>query len=609
MEFSEVQRRAITHRDGPMMVLAGPGSGKTTVITRRVEYLVRECSVNPGDILVITFTRAAASEMRERCEKLGGNAARVSFGTFHAVFFHILKLAYRFTADSIIREDRQRQLLREMAERHHLDPEDMGELVSALLSEISTVKSEQMNLAHFYSATCADEVFREIYREYDEAMRREGLIDFDDMMVMCLELFRERKDILAAWQRRYRYILIDEFQDINRLQYEIIRMMALPENNLFIVGDDDQSIYRFRGAKPEIMLGFERDYPGAERILLDRNYRCTEEIVRASLQLIGHNSKRFAKDITSTGRHGKPVSTRVFADTAEETAAIAKEIREYIASGISPEEIAVLYRTNSDPRLLMQRLMEYNLPFRAKDQVPNLFDHWIARDILTYIRMAQGSRSREDFFRIMNRPTRYFSRQCVPEREVSFADLQRFYRDRDWMIEKIDNLEHDLRALSRMSPIAAVKYIREIIGYDRYLEAFAEEHRMKAEELTEIADELQEHASAHKTVESWQAAIEAHGEELKKQAARGKTGDPAVTLATMHGAKGLEFEVVYLLDCMEGNTPYRKAALPDDIEEERRLFYVAMTRAKTRLHVCAARERYKKPAELSRFVYEYLGKQ
>ena len=218
MEFSEVQRRAITHRDGPMMVLAGPGSGKTTVITRRVEYLVRECSVNPGDILVITFTRAAASEMRERCEKLGGNAARVSFGTFHAVFFHILKLAYRFTADSIIREDRQRQLLREMAERHHLDPEDMGELVSALLSEISTVKSEQMNLAHFYSATCADEVFREIYREYDEAMRREGLIDFDDMMVMCLELFRERKDILAAWQRRYRYILIDEFQDINRLQ-------------------------------------------------------------------------------------------------------------------------------------------------------------------------------------------------------------------------------------------------------------------------------------------------------------------------------------------------------------------------------------------------------
>ena len=229
MEFSEVQRRAITHRDGPMMVLAGPGSGKTTVITRRVEYLVRECSVNPGDILVITFTRAAASEMRERCEKLGGNAARVSFGTFHAVFFHILKLAYRFTADSIIREDRQRQLLREMAERHHLDPEDMGELVSALLGEISTVKSEQMNLAHFYSATCADEVFREIYREYDEAMRREGLIDFDDMMVMCLELFRERKDILAAWQRRYRYILIDEFQDINRLQYEIIRMMALPE--------------------------------------------------------------------------------------------------------------------------------------------------------------------------------------------------------------------------------------------------------------------------------------------------------------------------------------------------------------------------------------------
>ena len=609
MEFSEVQKRAVEHRDGPMMVLAGPGSGKTTVITRRVQYLTGECGISPEDILVITFTRAAAKEMKERYEKLAGGPARVSFGTFHAVFFHILKRAYRFTPESIIREDRQRQLLRELAEKHRLETEDIGELVGSLLQEISTVKSEQMDIRHYYSASCADEVFREIFRDYDGEMRRQGLIDFDDMMVMCLELFRERKDILAAWQRRFRYILVDEFQDINRLQYEIVRMLALPENNLFIVGDDDQSIYRFRGARPEIMLGFGKDYPDAGQLLLDKNYRCSEEIVQASLRLIGHNRKRFPKEIRSTGRNGKPVSTRVFADAAEETDTIAREIRDYIASGTAPEEIAVLYRTNSDPRLLMQRMMEYNLPFRTRDQVPNLFEHWIARDILTYIRMAQGSRSREDFFRIMNRPKRYFSRQSVPGREVSFAELRAFYRDRDWMIEKTDNLEHDLRALGRMSPIAAVKYIRRIIGYDGFLEAFAEEHRMKPEELYVIADELQESASAHRNMEDWQSYITEYSEELRRQAVQGKTQDAAVTLATMHSAKGLEFSVVYILDASEGIMPHHKAVLPDDIEEERRLFYVAMTRAKTRLHVCAARERYKKPAELSRFVYEYLGRE
>ena len=598
------------HREGPMMVLAGPGSGKTTVITRRVRFLTEKCGVKEGDILVITFTRAAAAEMKERYEKLSGGPSRVSFGTFHAVFFRILKLAYRFTADSIIREEKQRELLRGLADRHHLEAEDVGELVSLLLSEISTVKSEQMNLEHYYAASCADEVFRDICREYDEELRRQGLIDFDDMMVMVLELFRERKDILAAWQRRYRYILVDEFQDINRLQYEIIRMMALPENNLFIVGDDDQSIYRFRGAKPDIMLGFGKDYPDAGRILLDMNYRCSEEIVRASLTLIGHNKKRFPKEIRSTGRRGKQVSTRVFADTAEETGVIAREIREYIASGTAPEEIAVLYRTNSDPRLLMQRMMEYNIPFRTRDQVPNLYEHWIARDILTYIRMAQGSRRREDFLRIMNRPLRYISRDSLRgDRDVSFDELRAFYRDKDWMIEKIDNLEHDLRGLSRMSPIAAVKYIRRIIGYDGYLESFAKERRMKPEELTEIADELQEYASAHKTFGEWEAHIAAYSEELRRRTAKDRSGEPAVMLATMHSAKGLEFDVVYILDAMEGVTPHHKALLPDDIEEERRLFYVAMTRARNRLHVCAARERYRKPAEVSRFVYEYLGRE
>lgn len=608
MAFSKAQTQAIMHKDGPMMVLAGPGSGKTTVITHRVQYLTKEYGIDPGDILVITFTRAAAEEMRERYEALTGGGSRVTFGTFHSIFFRILKLAYRYTADNIVREEQQMQFVRELAQAGGLEPEDENEFAASILSEISSVKGERIALEHYYSKNCPDAVFRQFYAGYEEKMRRAGLIDFDDMMVLCLELFTERKDILSAWQRRYRYILIDEFQDINRLQYEIVRMLAKPEDNLFIVGDDDQSIYRFRGAKPEIMLGFERDYPGAGRILLDVNYRSTEEIVAPALRLIGENQKRFSKAIHTTGRHGKNVITKLWQDPGEENLAIAREIQLYLQSGVRPGDIAVLYRTNAGPRFLMEKLMEYNLPFRTRDTVPNLYEHWISRNILTYIRIAMGSRAREDILQVINRPKRYISRDAMPDETVSFEKMKAFYAEKDWIAERIESLEGDLRAIARMSPLAAVNYIRQGMGYDEYLIEYAAFRRMRPEELLETADELKESAAGFKTFDEWFAHIEAYKEELLRQAAQRRTETDAITLATMHSAKGLEFPIVYILDANEGITPHSRAMLDEDMEEERRLFYVAMTRAKTRLHVYAVRERYHKKAEVSRFVWEYLGR-
>ena len=608
MAFSKAQTQAIMHKDGPMMVLAGPGSGKTTVITHRVQYLTKEYGIDPGDILVITFTRAAAEEMRERYEALTGGGSRVTFGTFHSIFFRILKLAYRYTADNIVREDQQMQFVRELAQAGGLEPEDENEFAASILSEISSVKGERIALEHYYSKNCPDAVFRQLYAGYEEKMRRAGLIDFDDMMVLCLELFTERKDILSAWQRRYRYILIDEFQDINRLQYEIVRMLAKPEDNLFIVGDDDQSIYRFRGAKPEIMLGFERDYPGAGRILLDVNYRSTEEIVAPALRLIGENQKRFSKAIHTTGRHGKNVITKLWQDPGEENLAIAREIQLYLQSGVRPGDIAVLYRTNAGPRFLMEKLMEYNLPFRTRDTVPNLYEHWISRNILTYIRIAMGSRAREDILQVINRPKRYISRDAMPDETVSFEKMKAFYAEKDWIAERIESLEGDLRAIARMSPLAAVNYIRQGMGYDEYLIEYAAFRRMRPEELLETADELKESAAGFKTFDEWFAHIDAYKEELLRQAVQRRTETDAITLATMHSAKGLEFPIVYILDANEGITPHSRAMLDEDMEEERRLFYVAMTRAKTRLHVYAVRERYHKKAEVSRFVWEYLGR-
>lgn len=608
MAFSKAQTQAIMHKDGPMMVLAGPGSGKTTVITHRVQYLTKEYGIDPGDILVITFTRAAAEEMRERYEALTGGGSRVTFGTFHSIFFRILKLAYRYTADNIVREEQQMQFVRELAQAGGLEPEDENEFAASILSEISSVKGERIALEHYYSKNCPDAVFRQLYAGYEEKMRRAGLIDFDDMMVLCLELFTERKDILSAWQRRYRYILIDEFQDINRLQYEIVRMLAKPEDNLFIVGDDDQSIYRFRGAKPEIMLGFERDYPGAGRILLDVNYRSTEEIVAPALRLIGENQKRFSKAIHTTGRHGKNVITKLWQDPGEENLAIAREIQLYLQSGVRPGDIAVLYRTNAGPRFLMEKLMEYNLPFRTRDTVPNLYEHWISRNILTYIRIAMGSRAREDILQVINRPKRYISRDAMPDETVSFERMKAFYAEKDWIAERIESLEGDLRAIARMSPLAAVNYIRQGMGYDEYLIEYAAFRRMRPEELLETADELKESAAGFKIFDEWFAHIDAYKEELLRQAAQRRTETDAITLATMHSAKGLEFPIVYILDANEGITPHSRAMLDEDMEEERRLFYVAMTRAKTRLHVYAVRERYHKKAEVSRFVWEYLGR-
>ncbi|MDY5483240.1 MAG: ATP-dependent helicase [Clostridium sp.] len=607
MGFSEAQKTAICHREGPMMVLAGPGSGKTTVITHRVRFLTEHCGIRPSDILVITFTRAAAAEMKERYESLAGHSSGVAFGTFHSVFFRILKLAYRYTADNIVREEQQQTFLRELLEKEEMEPEDENEFIASVLTEISSVKGERIDLSCYYSRNCPDEIFRRLYTGYENRMRAEGLIDFDDMMVMCLELFLQRKDILSAWQRRYRYILIDEFQDINRIQYEIVRMLAEPERNIFIVGDDDQSIYRFRGARPEIMLGFEKDYPEAKRVLLDVNYRCTAELSAASLRLIEWNKKRFPKAIRTAGARGKGVITRKFPEPAQENRTIAEELLAYAGAGIPYGEMAVLYRTNSCPRFLMEKLMEYNIPFCTRDTVPNLYDHWIASDILTYIRLAMGSRSRSDFLHIMNRPNRYISRDSLPEETVSFERWRAYYQEKDWIADRIENLEYDLKAVSRMSPLAAVNYIRQGMGYDKYLEEYARFRRMKPEELLETADQLRESAASYRTFEDWFSHIREYGEELKRQIALRRSEADAVTLATMHSSKGLEFSVVYILDANEGITPHSRAVLPEDVEEERRLFYVAMTRAKRRLHVYYVTERYHKPAECSRFVKEYLG--
>ena len=645
-EFHPSQKEAIEHKDGPMMVLAGPGSGKTTVITHRVKHLVEECGVDPSSILVITFTRAAAREMQERFEKLmeediedaaaaagsvqktgetlqAGNdvvraqrrqqmsraASRVSFGTFHSIFFTILKYAYRYQASNIVREEQRTRFVREMVEKLKLEIEDEHEFISSVLGEISFVKSEMVDLSHYYSQNCSEEMFKEIYAGYEERMRRANLLDFDDMLVMCHELFTKRPDILAAWQKKFRYILVDEFQDINKVQYEIVRMLAKPEDNLFIVGDDDQSVYRFRGSKPEIMLGFPKDYPEAKTVLLGVNYRSTVEIVETASRLIRHNQKRYDKKLEAARGHGRPVITCVSADAQAETLRIVDEIKGYVQAGYRLEDIAILYRTNLNPRLMIEKLMEFNIPFTMKDSLPNLYDHWISKNVLAYIKAARGDLSRGNILQIINRPNRYISRDALEDAAVVWDRVESFYQDKRWMVERIEQLRYDLMMLKPMPPAAAVNYIRKAVGYDDYIKEYALYRRLKPEELMETLDQLQESAVNYKTMEAWFDHMEDYRKRLQEQAQAQRAAHEGVSLMTMHGSKGLEFSVVYILDANEGITPHRKAVLDADLEEERRMFYVAMTRAKDRLHVCWAKERYGKKQEVSRFVEEYLSSQ
>ena len=604
MGFNEAQTKAICHKNGPAMVLAGPGSGKTLVITRRVEYLIKKYGVRPEQILVITFTKAAAKEMRERFAKITkDDRFPVTFGTFHGIYYGILKWAYRMNASNIFSEEEKMMLLREVIAGMELEIEDEKEFLQGIASEIGQIKNNRLSLEEYESSNCSDQMFRQIYEEYERRRKLLKKIDFDDMLVLCYELFQKRPDILQMWQKKFQYILIDEFQDINQVQYDVIRMLALPENNLFIVGDDDQSIYRFRGARPEIMLGFSKDYPNAKSIILDVNYRSTKAVVSAARRVIERNKNRYQKEIITVNEQGDNVHIQEVRHPVEESHYVREQIAKAVAAGTEPSQIAVLYRTNTEPRALVETFMEYHIPFQMKEHLPNLYEHFIGRDFQSYMRMALGGRDRGDFLMIMNRPNRYIGRDSVDRGEISFENLRKYYMEKDWMVDRIDQLEVDLKVIRRMTPYAAIQYIRKSVGYDLFLNEYAIKRKMKLEDLQELIREMEERAKEFKTIEEWFDHIEKYTEELRMQAVTRTENRNAVSLMTFHAAKGLEYDTVFIIGANEDVTPYKKAELPEEMEE-RRMFYVAMTRAKKHLTISYVREKNGKAMEQSRFLGE-----
>ncbi|MCI8265726.1 MAG: ATP-dependent helicase [Lachnospiraceae bacterium] len=617
---NKAQYRAITHGAGAMLVLAGPGSGKTFVVTQRIKYLIEQHHVKPEDILVITFTKAAAEEMQERFAKLSaGKCNPVCFGTFHSVFFQILRHTYRFTAQNIIRENDKYRLLSQII--RELPDEILGqaqldystETLQNLLSEISTVKNNGVTPQEVRSATVPQAVFERIFQMYKQEMNRNKLIDFDDMVLLCRNLLAERPDTLKLWQQRFQYILVDEFQDICPLQYEVVKMLAKPQDNLFIVGDDDQSIYGFRGSKPEIMLNFTKEYPKAEQVLLDVNYRSRQGIVDTAARLIAHNKMRFDKAVRAQNRQNDGVKIYSFQSKSKQAESIALLIKQYIAlPDTKYSDIAILYRTNNHTIYTADRLMREGIPFTMKEKPKNIYESPVAKDLIAYMRYALYEANQEDFLRIMNKPVRYIKRSTVPRGAFKMRELIDNNHATGYVVQNILEFYDELHFIKSLNPFSAVNFIRKGVGngtgYDAYLKKQAAEKGKDVSEEFEELEELMRLSREFETIELWLEHIENYDAilyEIAQQEKRlKKMNTDAVSMVTMHASKGLEWDVVILPDVNEGVIPHKKAVTDAELEEERRMFYVAMTRAKQHLFIFYIQEKEAGNLLPSRFLDE-----
>ena len=610
MSLNHAQTEAVAHNKGPCMVLAGPGSGKTLTIAKRIEYLIMKYKVRPEEILVITFTKYAAWEMKNRTRSIcGPSSYAVTFGTFHGIYYGILKWAYRLNQSNLLSDEEKYRILREILPGIDWDQEpeadEEKDYLQELAIEIGNVKNNCMDIEEYEPVKYTTEKFRKLYRTYEETKKKYRKIDFEDMLIQCRDLFMKRPDILKKWQEKFQYILVDEFQDVNQAQYDVVRMLAAPQDNLFVVGDDDQSVYGFRGAKPGIMMEFMKDYPKARQILLDVNYRSSGYIVKGALRVIGNNKIRFEKKIEAFRKPDETVHVQEVKDPVQEAEYVLERIREYREKGVSYTEMAVLYRTNVDARAMSELMTEYQIPFVMKEHLNNIYEHFIALDMISYLRLSQGEYDRKYFLQIANRPNRYLTRESMKTGNVSYESLRRYYRDKDWMVDRIDQLEWDMKMICDKTPYAAIQYIRKRMGYDEFLKEYAAYRKISSEDLFALLEEIWQNSKGYGTIKEWFEHIESYGKMLKEQ--NKKNGEKeGVNLMTMHAAKGLEFDTVFVIEANEGSCPYKKATADEEIEEERRLFYVAMTRAKRKLVISYVKEKNGKDLLPSRFVSELL---
>ncbi len=594
--LNDAQRKAVMHGEGPMLVLAGPGSGKTFVITNRISYLIEHYGVTPRNILVITFTQEAAMNMKNRFLASTGSAQPVNFGTFHAIFYQMLKSSGFRQADAILTDsDKKRYIIpilkdyiRELRENNYRSDQMEADAVQCLAAISFYKNTGDRNKA----ARMMDEPYQAgfdlLFERYEQKRYKSGRIDFDDMLYQCQKMLEEDCDILKRWQEQFTYLLIDEYQDINPRQNEMIRLLAAKHRNLFVVGDDDQSIYGFRGATPDLMKQFLSDYPDCKQVTLDTNYRSTPEIVDAAGRVIRENKNRFPKKLKSVlGKRfsDKPIIIKGFTDNALQYQYLADQLQSGTLQELNSS--AVLFRTNSRMQHFASVLIKAGIPYSMKEKGKCIYDHFIAKDIRNYILFACGDYRRSLFLTIMNKPYRHISREALSQEQVSFDQIRAYYRSylpKEELAKHLfllGELESGLRRMAEITPYLGIQYLRRRMGYDEHLSKKAGTDRGKLNEWLEMLDFFSSEAAKFNRYDKWLEYQEAFRKEMASKVSQ-KEGE-GVRLMTVHASKGLEFDQVWIPDVNEGVFPHGQMQSEETVEEERRLLYVAMTRAKKNL--------------------------
>lgn len=605
MELNINQQKAVTCDLKPTIVIAGPGSGKTQVIVNRINYMTEVLHCSASHILVVTFSKLAAEEMKERYHRSYGEAP-VTFGTLHSIFYRILRKANpsRYDLDKLLLEDKRKVLLTKLLKE--LDTDEGEEFLEGFIKHLSLMKNQLMPPKEYMPNGIAKNVFLNLLAHYEAYKERHQLFDFDDMLVECYYLLKNDCNLLQAVSRRYQYILVDEFQDINLVQFEIIRMIVAERNQIFVVGDDDQSIYQFRGAKPSYLLDFKNHFPGTQEIFLDVNYRCSNHILQHSLHLIEKNTIRYTKQLTTPNPDGDLPQFISCKDAKAEALHIIHEITKRRQQGIGLDDMAVIYRTNIQARPIVETLLAANIPFCLRDGMVSLYEQWITRDILSYLHLAQNPTQSELAGKIINKPKRYISKSNIEiaKSKGNHLIMQLLQLDTltEWQKNYLQELLFDLQVLNEKPLIEAIRYIRHHIGYDNYLNEYAAYRKMPVQNLFEVLEDIEDSAQNYQTLDEWENSLREMSIQIK--GANRKNSSDMLTLTTMHGAKGLEFDTVFIVDVVEGIVPYHKSEKQQEIEEERRLLYVGMTRAKNQLLIYLPQEKHGKPVLPSPFIKE-----
>ena len=612
-KLNENQLKAVNHLDGPCMVLAGPGSGKTRVITYRIANMVVNKNIKPTSILAISFTKASSIEMKNRALSLSNDFRmnKVTYGTFHSVFFRILRYFENYNIESILDEKTKRIGLKNILKGLNIENADDDETIGQVINEISYVKNELMDKRDFKSEVLTNDEFIKVYNFYEEYKQQMNKIDFDDMLIKTYELLKNNKAALDRVRSVYRYILVDEFQDINKVQFEALKLIANPSNNIFVVGDEDQSIYGFRGSRPDFLLEFEEYFSNTKKVLLDINYRSKGEIINIANRLIEKNTNRYEKVIKCGQGNGAKVNYISPEDSEEEAVYIAKDIKNKVQEDYTEyTDFAVIYRTNIQSRALVDVFMDMRIPFVVKDSIVTIYDHWAAQDILAYLRIGVNPNSNKDWIRIINKPFRYISKDnlnLIKDEPDFINSLINKCDLHPKQVKTINDLDIDISYVKGLNPKNAISYIRTTLDYDRYILDYCANRKIKTNGLIEILNELESSATNFKTIQEYLEHIERVKSEIVDNKNNKETD--GVIFTTMHSAKGLEFKNVYIIGTNEGTIPHEKSyeidneeKKNDQIEEERRLMYVAITRAEENICISSPINKYGKRVSKSRFV-------